>query len=167
MNIKLVKASKKDVTNIAIMARRIWQTHYIDIISIKQIDYMLQLMYSAKSLKEQVLKKNQVFYLVMDNEQMIGYISFSKEIDGSYFIHKFYIDISEQNKGIGSESFTLLLAQLGNVKTIQLGVNRHNYKSINFYFKLGFCIKKLINTDIGNGYFMNDFVMVKDFINKK
>jgi ribosomal protein S18 acetylase RimI-like enzyme len=45
-------------------------------------------------------------------------------------------------------------------KTIRLTVNRQNFKSINFYFKLGFKIEKVADFDIGNGYFMNDFVML-------
>ncbi len=161
MNIKLIKATEQDATKIANLARKIWLAHYIDIISIEQIEYMLHLMYSAESLKEQMLQKKQEFYLITDNDVLRGYISFTKENNDNYFIHKFYIDTTEQNKGIGTQSFDLLLAQLINCKEVRLAVNRHNYKSINFYFKLGFRIEKLLNTDIGNNYFMDDFVMGK------
>jgi RimJ/RimL family protein N-acetyltransferase len=44
---------------------------------------------------------------------------------------------------------------------IKLTVNRQNFKSINFYFKNGFKIEKVEDFDIGNGYWMNDFIMVK------
>ena len=46
-------------------------------------------------------------------------------------------------------------------KRITLTVNRQNYKAINFYFKHGFKIKSVDDFDIGNGFFMNDFVMEK------
>jgi hypothetical protein len=42
-----------------------------------------------------------------------------------------------------------------------LTVNRKNYKAINFYFKNGFTIKEIADFDIGNGFFMNDFIMIK------
>jgi hypothetical protein len=35
-----------------------------------------------------------------------------------------------------------------------------NYKSVNFYFRLGFIIEKTTDIDIGDGYFMNDFIML-------
>jgi hypothetical protein len=43
---------------------------------------------------------------------------------------------------------------------MRLTVNRQNYKSINFYFKIGFRIEKCADFPIGNGFVMNDFVMV-------
>ena len=43
-------------------------------------------------------------------------------------------------------------------------VNRMNYKAVNFYFKSGFTIEKVADFDIGDGYFMNDFVMIWESI---
>jgi hypothetical protein len=45
-------------------------------------------------------------------------------------------------------------------KAMRLQVNRKNYKSINFYFKMGFVIEEVADFDIGDGYLMEDFVMV-------
>jgi len=44
---------------------------------------------------------------------------------------------------------------------LRLQVNRQNYKAVNFYFKMGFIIESVGDFDIGGGYFMNDFVMVR------
>jgi ribosomal protein S18 acetylase RimI-like enzyme len=49
---------------------------------------------------------------------------------------------------------------LTSAQSIRLTVNRENYKAINFYFKLGFKIEKVADFDIGQGYVMNDFVML-------
>jgi ribosomal protein S18 acetylase RimI-like enzyme len=43
---------------------------------------------------------------------------------------------------------------------LQLQVNRHN-KARSFYKKIGFAVMEEADFDIGNGYFMNDFVMEK------
>ena len=40
-----------------------------------------------------------------------------------------------------------------------LNVNRHNESSIAFYEKIGFRKVYTEDNDIGNGYFMNDYVM--------
>jgi len=49
-----------------------------------------------------------------------------------------------------------------NNRPIRLQVNRKNYKAINFYFKNGFTIESVGDFDIGGGYYMNDFVMIKN-----
>ena len=72
-------------------------------------------------------------------------------------------DGDQHRKGIGSEIFNAILVLMDQPKTITLTVNRKNIKAINFYFKIGFTIKSAEDFDIGNGYYMNDFVMVKKF----
>jgi ribosomal protein S18 acetylase RimI-like enzyme len=79
-----------------------------------------------------------------------------------FFLHKFYIDQQVSNSGIGTKVLNLLI-ELIKPKSLTLTVNRQNYKSINFYFKNGFKIDRVEDFDIGNGYHMNDFVMVKRF----
>jgi diamine N-acetyltransferase len=44
---------------------------------------------------------------------------------------------------------------------LRLTVNRKNFKAINFYFKNGFIIESVKDFDIGNGYLMEDFVMLR------
>ena len=45
-------------------------------------------------------------------------------------------------------------------KTLRLNMNRHN-KAKQFYERNGFTIIKQEDVDIGNNYFMNDYVMEK------
>lgn len=160
MDLKFRKAEKSDVQLIAQLADSIWRKHYITIITMEQIDYMLDLMYSAKSLTKQ-MEEGHEFTLVYSKEKPIGYISLSSSDGRNYFLHKFYIEVEDQGKGIGSELFSYILDKLPNAESIELCVNRENFKTVNFYFKHGFVIKKIINQDIGGGFFMNDFVMIK------
>ena len=101
--------------------------------------------------------KQHQFYLLMLDERPVGFLSVSGEID--MFIHKFYIDQDIQGRGYGAEVFNQLCALHHSVQSFTLTVNRSNYKSINFYFKLGFKIDHIDDFDIGQGYFMNDFIM--------
>ncbi|MGZ4034724.1 MAG: GNAT family N-acetyltransferase [Bacteroidia bacterium] len=160
MDLKFKKASKDDVSLIAQLADRIWKKHYASIITMEQINYMLDKGYSAESLSKQ-MDQGHEFTLVYDGTKPLGYISFDTSDGKNYFLHKFYIEVDDQGKGIGSELFTHVLKQMPNAETIELFVNRENYKSINFYFKHGFVIKNIINQDIGNGFYMNDFIMIK------
>lgn len=160
MNLKFIKATSTDVTLIAQLADSIWRKHYSTIISTEQIDYMLKSMYSTESLLKQMADGHQ-FTLVYNSETPIGYISLSTKDNKNYFLHKFYVEVNEQGKGIGSRSFKSILEEMPNAETVELTVNRQNHKAINFYFKNGFTIKEVADFNIGNGYFMNDFVMIK------
>jgi GNAT superfamily N-acetyltransferase len=155
------KATIADAALIASLAERIWKKHYITIITMEQIEYMLDKMYSAKSLEEQ-MNAGQYFTLVYLDGEAIGYIAISKKEEGHYFLNKFYVEVGEQGKGIGTQLFNYILFELKDARKISLTVNRQNFKAINFYFKNGFTISEVADFDIGDGYFMNDFVMVKN-----
>jgi ribosomal protein S18 acetylase RimI-like enzyme len=158
MSISLRQASPADIPLIATLAEKIWRAHYTPIIGEKQVAYMLEKMYSAESLAAQQ-QSGQQFFLALKNEDPIGYISVSAK-ENDFFLHKFYLDISEQGKGFGRALFTELLSNFPAMKTMRLQVNRMNFKTINFYFRLGFTIEEAKDFDIGEGFFMEDFVMV-------
>jgi ribosomal protein S18 acetylase RimI-like enzyme len=161
MDLKLKKATEKDIELIAQLADKIWRDHYATIISIGQINYMLKEMYSAESLLKQMNEGHQ-FTLVYNNDKPVGYLSIDTKDGKNYFLHKLYIEVEEHAKGIGSKLFDHALNEIPTAETIELFVNRENIKAINFYFKKGFVIKEIINQDIGAGYFMNDFIMIKN-----
>jgi diamine N-acetyltransferase len=161
MNLKLRKADLADIPLIYSLAEKIWNVHYIPIIGQAQVDYMLQYMYSEASLTEQMSEKNHIFYLLQWQEKEIGFVAISE--DTYTYIHKFYIATEMQAKGIGKLCFENIKLLCDPQKPIQLTVNRKNYKSINFYFKLGFQIKSVEDFQIGQGYEMNDFIMEYNF----
>jgi RimJ/RimL family protein N-acetyltransferase len=152
-------ADLSDVAAISELADRIWRKHYSSIIGSDQIDYMLNLFYSHAALQQQI-KEGQVFHLIYQHNNFIGYIATSEKTSGHYFLHKFYIDQYVQGKGIGKAAFATITANYANLKSWRLTVNRKNYTSINFYFRLGFTIERVEDFDIGNGYLMEDFVML-------
>lgn len=158
--VQLIKARTEDIPLIAELANTIWHQHYPAIISMEQINYMLDMMYSIESLNTQMNIKGHEFYFIKQEDKKIGFIAVSKidKVDSGYFIHKFYLDQTLAGKGTGTLAHNELIKLL-NPSHISLTVNRQNYKSINFYFKNGFKIDRVEDFDIGNGYVMNDFVM--------
>lgn len=151
-------ADLSDIPLIASLADTIWKKHYPTIIGMPQVEYMLQKMYSGEALAKQ-MKEGQVFHLVFNSEIPVGFVSVSEKVDDHLFLHKFYLSQAEQGRGMGTKVFSQLLDQYPEAKTVELTVNRQNYTSINFYFKLGFKIEKVADFDIGDGYVMNDFIM--------
>lgn len=153
------KAGHSDCKLIYDLALEIWNTHYIPIIGQQQVDYMLSTLYSENSLMKQ-MEGGQEFTLIYLDELAIGYFSLSRKENVS-FLHKFYIDSTKQQLGIGTTVLNEIISKSNGATSIELTVNRKNFKTINFYFKNSFRIKSVEDFDIGNGYFMNDFVMEK------
>lgn len=160
MKITFRQAGIPDIHLITELAHRIWKNHYTGIISSEQINYMLEKMYSPEKLLQEI-NQGIIFTLLYKDNKPLGYISISTTDNKIYILHKFYIEVDNHREGLGSQLFLFALKQLENPKTIKLTVNRMNFKAINFYFKNGFIIKEAVDFDIGNGFFMNDFVMEK------
>jgi len=157
-NLKLV--TEKDFAIVEKLARIIWDKHYITIISQQQIDFMLGKMYSFEALKKQTEEGHELYLIVSDNGEEIGFISISSDSEKNFWLHKFYVLQQKQHTGIGTLVFNKVFKELYQPNSIRLNVNRQNFKSINFYFKLGFKIEKVNDLEVGGGYFMNDFIMI-------
>jgi diamine N-acetyltransferase len=158
--LQLKKATNADLPIIENLARDIWQDHYVPMIGQAQVDYMLARFYSAEAIAKQT-EEGQVFWMILKDNHPEGYIAISKKEDGSYFLNKFYLSTALQGRGIGATIFSEILHLYRDCSTIRLQVNKKNYKSINFYFKVGFIIESLLVLDIGEGFVMDDFIMVK------
>ena len=148
-----------DIKTLSALAHKIWNAHYPPIIGQKQVDYMLGKMYSVESLNNQIFKEGHHFIAAYYDDKMEGFISYSSKNGEDYIIHKLYVNTEIHRKGTGSALFSIVF---GNRKfeTIRLTVNRQNITAINFYFKIGFVIEKIIDIDLGEGFVMNDFVML-------
>ncbi len=159
MLLQLHLATPADSPKIQELAAKIWWAHYPEIISDEQIEYMLEMMYAVPVLQKQ-MADGQVFRMVILENQAIGYIATTKMGDGKYFLNKFYIEKTEQGRGIGQAVFEMVLAEIPDWSEMRLVVNRRNFRSVNFYFKMGFIIEKLVDTPFGPNYVMDDFQML-------
>lgn len=159
MNLTFLRATEADAATIQQLAQKIWHEHYPDIISIEQINFMLADRYSIQAISSG-MKKGEMFYLAYANDTPVALADIELK-DGHYFLHKFYVDVASHRGGIGSQFFRYILQQIDAAKPIRLQVNRQNYKAVNFYFKKGFIIERVGDFDIGGGFVMNDFVMIK------
>ena len=88
-DLKLIRASAKDVESINRLAILIWNQYYIDIISQNQINYMLDLMYSPKNLSEKIINKNEDFYLIQKQNNYIGFLSVQNKKENFWFLNKY------------------------------------------------------------------------------
>lgn len=160
MNIELKKATADEIPLIQQLSESIWRQHYIDIISKQQIEYMLAKMYSTEKLEQEINSDLHTYFIAYLKDKPLGYIAISKESDNKIMLNKFYLLQEQRFHGLGKKIFELVFSNYPQ-SDIQLFVNRQNFKSVNFYFKMGFKIADVIDNHFGEGYYMNDFFMVK------
>ena len=153
------KAILSDASLIQRLAESIWWKHYPSIIGEEQVRFMLNKMYNLENIEKQISKEEQQYFILENDAQDLGFISIELREKSEAFINKFYILQDQQRKGSGAFAFKLLLKQFPEINCIRLQVNRQNYQAINFYFKHGFIIEEVADFEIGDGYFMNDFIM--------
>ncbi len=157
-------AGKHNIPGIRDMAYRIWPVAYASILQPKQIEYMLQLFYSMNALEKQ-LQSGHRFIIASEDGIAVGFASFSQKTPGTpeiFRLHKLYVLPGLQQKGVGKFLLNYIIETISaeGATMLELNVNRHN-PALHFYTKLGFSISREEDIDIGEGYFMNDFVMEK------
>lgn len=155
-------AEPKDVPAIRAVAEASWGVAYKSILSVDQMDYMLDWMYSEALLRSAILSGEQVFLLEEENDAIVGFVAFSfpPTLEGICKLHKLYLLPEMQGKGVGKrliEEVKGRAAENGKGE-IQLNVNKKN-SAFHFYLRAGFEIIKEEVVDIGNGYVMDDYVM--------
>lgn len=148
------------------IAYETWPNTFGQVIPKEQINYMLQLIYSEQSLKNQILEKGYNFLLAEKDNQSLGFSSYEVNYNSEpqLMIHKLYILPSKQGLGVGTKFLNLLseIAQQNNNMQLRLKVYFENTKAIGFYEKYGFKKIGTETTDIGNNYNILDDIMVKE-----
>ncbi|MBY0543752.1 MAG: GNAT family N-acetyltransferase [Sphingobacteriaceae bacterium] len=155
------KAKEEDMPIISDLAELIWPQTYTEYINEEQLRYMLDLMYNKGELLSQ-LQQGYTFLIAEDGSKDVGFAC-SSLIDAetkTYKLHKLYVLPEMHGKGVGKILINEIknLAERNGGKFLQLNVNRNN-KAKDFYLKGGFKIKETVDVNIGNGFFMNDYVM--------
>lgn len=158
------KATLEDYITIYDLAHHTWYDTYTKILSLEQVEYMLDMMYSRESIDEQMGVKGHQFLLIADQSVAIGFAAYELNYKlGTAKLHKLYVLPNIQGKGAGR----LLMAEVekaavqnGNDK-VMLNVNRNN-PAFDFYVKCGYAKIGEEDIDIGHGYLMEDYIMAKE-----
>jgi len=158
--LSVTKATVTDIPLIRQLTLAIWPQTYSDIISKAQIDYMLNQMYNPTTLQKQMEEDGCTFIIVYDDKEPVAFASYNETEPAIWKLNKIYILYSQQGKGTGKFIINYIVDEIKEkqAKALQLQVNRQN-KAKDFYERIGFKIIQTADFDIGNGYFMNDYVM--------
>ena len=167
-------ATLSDRALIRSISERTWPSTYGHIISQEQIDFMLDWMYSDDSLATQ-MNIGCEFYIANSNGADIGFCSVSpddekveeennstEKTEGvkAHKLNKLYVLPSAHGTGAGKALLNkaIEVAKAAGSSSIFLQVNKHN-NAYSFYLKNGFVNEAEFKFDIGNGFYMDDYVM--------
>lgn len=157
----IVAATATHIPEIRKITYEVWPPTYTPIIGQQQLQYMLDRFYTPEALMKQ-MDGGHRFYIGYEGDEAVAFASFSAIEDGVYKLHKLYALTSMQGKGLGYAMLqhvkNMILEERASAE-LRLNVNRHNARAIAFYNKVGFEQLAVGDIDIGEGYFMNDYIL--------
>lgn len=158
-------AGPADIATIQQLAAVTWAEAYKEILNPVQMQYMLDKFYSSPSLLAQMTEQQHHFILAYDGNEAVAFAAYSPKSSTEptvFRLHKIYIHPNQQGKGTGKALLQYIYNNIlpQGATALELNVNRHN-PAQHFYAKMGFVITKQEDIDIGNGYWMNDYVMAR------
>ncbi len=155
------KVTTDDIALIRSMAEVVFPHTYAEILSTEQVDYMMEWMYSAESLHRQMTEEH-IYYVAFDGEEAAGYFSIQPEGGGLFHLQKIYVLPQYQGQHLGRQLFERAISAIKEIHPepceMRLNVNRNN-KALHFYERMGMTKVAKGDFPIGNGYFMNDYIM--------
>ncbi len=162
LNVYFTTIKKTDASEVAKLACEIWHETYPGIITTAQINYMLDMMYSAGVIFDEV-QRGYIWKFLNRDEERIGFFSiFLNRNQRTMYISKLYLKGMYQGEGLGQRILEHIrrIAKKSGVREISLNVNKKNKKAITAYKRFGFEVSESTVKDIGGGYVMDDFIMV-------
>jgi len=162
-DIEIAPLRLDEVDALVELAGSIWRAHYPGIISLEQIDHMLEQRYRP-ALVRQLMARGDLWLAARNDGELVGFAHGHPLADGDYKLDKLYVDLDWQRQGIGGALINAVAARAGRrgFARLVLRVNRNNQQAINAYLKQGFTVATIHLEEIGGGFVMDDYVMTKE-----
>jgi ribosomal protein S18 acetylase RimI-like enzyme len=156
-----------DFATLTALAETIWRQHYTPIIGNAQVEYMLAGRYTAERLRAYIGAENRWMDILFLGAEAVGYCSYSRSAPAGpqeMKLEQLYLRADQRGKGLGGFMLRHVEARAREQgqSSLMLTVNKHNEDSIAIYRKAGFTVREEAVFDIGNGFVMDDYVMVKE-----
>lgn len=156
--------TEADVAALAALAREIWYAHYPAIIGVAQIEYMLDQRYNLETVHAELRQDNIWWDKLMVGAELAGFASYILPPDaGEMKLDKLYVHPRHQRRGYGGMMIARAcdVARARGCNRLALAVNKSNRSAINAYLKHGFRVADAVVKDIGGGFVMDDYIMLK------
>lgn len=159
----LMPNNEQEIKQMSEMATDILRDYYDPIIGKEQNDYMLEMFQSVASIRDQLAHGYHYYFVRDDDGKNLGFFAFYPRGNALY-LSKFYLYKDQRGKGYARPILEFLKTQAKELDLgrIELNVNRNNDTRF-IYEKLGFTVAWEEKNDIGNGFYMDDYVYALEF----
>ena len=160
----ITAATAADIPVVQRLAGTIWRQHYPGILSAEQIEYMLAQGYSRSALERFVVTDHGGLALATMDGQTIGFVAWYRtEASATMKLDKLYVLPKVHGNGVGRALIEEVVANARacGCDEVTLNVNRGNTGAISAYERCGFVISARGDFPIGEGFVMEDFIMVR------
>ncbi len=153
-------ATDNEIKNIATLANEIWHQHFVPIIGIDQVDYMVEKFQSYPAITAQIRDNGYEYFQIFIDDTLAGYTGVHAE-DGALFLSKLYIHESFRGNHLATKAhhFLINICKERGLKKIWLTCNKHNDNTLAIYDHLGYKVTDEQVADIGNGFVMDDYIL--------
>jgi GNAT superfamily N-acetyltransferase len=164
VTVEIATLQPSEVEQLCALARTIWREHYPPIIGEAQTDYMLEQRYTAQIVGRE-LESDAIWWdvLKVDREPIAFASSLRLDPSNELKLDKLYVRPDRQRHGYGGLliGHTCARARELGCDTVVLAVNKRNSKAIAAYRKHGFAVREAVVKEIGSGFVMDDYIMVR------
>ncbi|MDY2626373.1 MAG: GNAT family N-acetyltransferase [Coriobacteriales bacterium] len=168
----------QDQERLAELAAEIWRGYWPALIGLDQTEYMIENFQSLSAIKRDMAEHGyEYWFLVADGDEVsdeeaaslphgrvMGYTGGRVEPETNrFFISKIYLLPEARGRHFASRAigFYGALCQCRGLSAMYLTVNKGNVLGIRAYEGNGFVTIDAVETDIGSGFIMDDFIMEK------
>lgn len=158
------RATAEDIDLIRRLADEAFRATYRELLTPGQLDYMMAWMYAPEVLRRELAAGIAWFVASADGEPC-GYLSVERQEEALFHLQKIYVLPRFQGRGVGAFLFGHAVGYIRSVHPgpcrMELNVNRRN-RAVDFYVRMG--MRRLREGDfpIGDGYYMNHYIMGLD-----
>jgi len=152
-----------DINTVSRLAREIWTEHFTPIIGEQQVAYMLEKFQSSEPIKNQISEGCE-YYLAKNANEYVGYTALISDLTNrKMMISKLYTLGKIRGTGVGTALLNHIenTCSYRNISRLWLTVNKYNEDAISWYKHRGFVVTDAVKTDIGSGFYMDDYIMEK------
>ncbi len=157
----LRRADEQDIDLLRTLADEAFTATYRELLSPEQLAYMLERMYAPETLRREMRAGFEWFIAETDGTPC-GYMSVERQEERLFHLQKIYVLPRFQGCGIGAFLFRCAVDRIRSLRpghcVMELNVNRRN-RAVGFYERMGMCRLREGDFPIGDGYFMNDYIM--------
>ena len=150
------------IAELANFAEKIFREYFITFHPEDKVDFLVEHLLSIETLIRCIADEGYEYYFADDETGHVGFTGIQgRPEEGLLFLSKLYLLKGMRGRGYGRQMFEFVkerARELG-LDKIQLTVARDNTGSVQKYLHMGFEIVDEVDTDVGEGFQMNDYVM--------